>query len=98
MALIRVTSAQLKGKADELKNQNSQFKAKVEALVTSEANLSAMWKGDANDAFRNAFNTDKVKWDTFHALIEQYITTLNAIAAEYDRQEAANVSIATKRG
>ena len=97
MAEIRVTSAQLRGKADELKNLNSQFRSKVEELVNYEGSLSSMWEGDAKNAFHTAFNNDKVQWNNFHTLIEQYIVTLNNIAAEYDQREAQNAQIAAQR-
>lgn len=97
MAEIRVTSAELRRKADELKNLNSQFRAKVDELVNCEGSLASMWEGDAKNAFHNAFNSDKTQWNNFHTLIEQYIVTLNNDAAEYDNKEALNVNIASSR-
>lgn len=97
MAEIRVTSAELRRKADELKNLNSQFKAKVEDLTNCEGSLASMWEGDAKNAFHTAFNNDKIQWNNFHTLIEQYIVTLNNIAAEYDNKEALNANIASQR-
>ena len=97
MAEIRVTSAELRRKADELKNLNSQFRAKVEDLTNCEGSLASMWEGDAKNAFHTAFNNDKIQWNNFHTLIEQYIVTLNNIAAEYDNKEAINTNIASSR-
>lgn len=97
MAEFRVTSAELRRKADELKNLNSQFKSKVGELVNNEGSLVSMWEGPARDAFHNAFNSDKAQWDNFYSLIEQYIIALNNNAAEYDSKEALNVNIASRR-
>ena len=97
MAQIRVTSAELRRKADELKNLSNQFKTKVGDLTTCEQNLASMWEGDAKTAFHAAFNRDKIQWNNFHTLIQQYIVTLQNIAAEYDRKEAMNASIASRR-
>lgn len=97
MAEFRVTSAELRRKADELKNLNNQFKTKVGDLVNCEGSLAAMWTGPAKDAFHSAFNNDKAQWDNFYALIEQYINALNTNATEYDSKEALNVSIASRR-
>lgn len=97
MAEIRVTSAELRRKAEELKNLNSQFKTKVGDLTTCEESLASMWEGDAKTAFHAAFNKDKIQWNNFHTLIEQYIVTLNRIAEEYDRKEAMNANIASAR-
>lgn len=97
MAEIRVTSAELRRKAEELRNLNSQFKSKVEELTNCELSLASMWEGDAKTAFHNSFNNDKIQWNNFHTLIEQYIVTLMNIAAEYDNKEAMNANIASSR-
>lgn len=43
MALIRVTAAQVKSTADQLRQYDSQFKSQVDNLETHELNLSSMW-------------------------------------------------------
>lgn len=97
MAEIKVSAAQLKAKAGELKNLNNQFKAKVQELVGSEQNLASMWEGDAKVAFNTAFNNDKTQMDNFYNLMEQYIITLENIAVEYENKEMANTQIASTR-
>ena len=97
MAEIRVTTAELRRKAEELKGMNSQFKAKVEDLTNCEQSLASMWEGEAKTAFHTAFNNDKIQWNNFHTLVEQYIVTLMNIATEYDNKEAINTSLASGR-
>lgn len=97
MAEIRVTAAEVRRKAEELRNLNSQFQSKVDELTNDEQSLAAMWEGDAKTAFHTAFNNDKTQWDAFHSLIEQYAVALDNIATEYDNKEAANASIASTR-
>ena len=97
MAEIRVTSAELRRKADELKNLNNQFKSKVGDLKSYEQSLTSMWEGDAKTAFHNAFNKDQIQWNNFYNLIEQYIITLRNIATEYDNKESLNANIASSR-
>ena len=97
MAQIKVTSAELRRKAETLKSLNSQFKAKVGDLTNCEQSLASMWEGDAKNAFHKAFNNDRIQWNNFHTLIEQYIVTLNNIATEYDNKEAINTNIASGR-
>lgn len=97
MAEIRVTTAEVRKKAEELRNLNGQFKQKVEALVTNEQALAAMWEGDAKTAFHNAFNNDKIQMDNFSSVMEQYTIALENIAIEYDNKEAINTQIATQR-
>ena len=97
MAEIRVTTAEVRKKAEELRNLNSQFKQKVEALVSNEQALAAMWEGDSQRAFHNAFNNDKIQMDNFSSVMEQYTIALENIATEYDNKEALNTQIATQR-
>lgn len=97
MAEILVTASSVKSKAEELKNQNEQFKARVGDLENQEANLNSMWEGEANEAFHNAFQKDKAQMDNFYNLINQYIQTLLNIAAEYERAEAMNTNTGNTR-
>lgn len=97
MAEIRVTTAELRRKAEELRNLNNQFKAKVGEITNCELSLTSMWEGDAKTAFHISFNNDKIQWDNFYNLIEQYIVTLMNIATEYDNKEAINANIASSR-
>lgn len=94
MGLIKVTPAQLRAKAGELKKQNSAFKKDVEALVAKEGSLKSMWEGEANTAFHTAFMKDKAKFDLFSQAIEEYAQKLEMIATEYENAEKKNVGIA----
>lgn len=97
MALIRVTSAQLRAQAEALRTTNQNFKAQVNALEEKEASLNSMWDGDANDAFHKAFSQDKVQMDNFYNAIMQYVNVLENIADKYDQAEATNTSTASTR-
>ena len=97
MALIQVTSQQLRDKAAELRNQNNNVKSQIENLRAQENSLSGMWEGEARESFRNAFQQDIAKMNEFVSAIEQYATALVNIATEYDNAEAKNVSTASSR-
>ena len=97
MAAFQVTSSELKAKAGELRDLNSQFKTQVGNLETQEGSLVTMWEGEARNAFETAFKNDKSQMDNFYNLIEQYCVALENIAAKYDMAEAQNVSTAQAR-
>lgn len=97
MAIIRVTAAQLKNGAEELRNLNQQFKAAVSDLESTEGSLNSMWEGDARNAFHQAFTSDKTQMDNFFNAIEVYAQRLEAAAAKYEQAEAQNTEIATTR-
>ncbi len=97
MSQFKVTSSVLKTQSSELSDLNGRFKSAVEQLVTAEANLNSMWDGEANDAFHNAFMTDRGKMNEFYNLIVQYVEKLNSIATRYEQTEKTNTEIATNR-
>ena len=97
MAEIRVSASELKAKAATLRDYNGKFKAQVGNLESQEGNLVGMWEGEARNAFDKAFKTDKMQFDNFYNLIEEYAATLELIAAKYAQAEAQNVSIASQR-
>lgn len=97
MALIQVTASQLRAKAGELRELNSQFKTQVNNLEGDEQVLAGMWEGEAKNAFHIAFNNDKGQMDNFYNLIEQYCMTLENIATKYEMAESHNVETAATR-
>lgn len=97
MAEIRVTPQQLKDRATELENYNRQFRAEVEKMVGYEQELAAMWEGEAQQAFRKAFNDDKLKMEKFATNIDKYVLALREDAQRYETAENAATNIATTR-
>ena len=97
MALIRVTASELRTKAAELRELNSQFNTQVNNLDNQEQSLMGMWEGEAKTAFDGAFKRDKTQMDNFKRLMDDYCTTLENIAIKYENAEAQNAEIAGTR-
>lgn len=97
MAGFEVTVSELKAKANELRDLNSQFKTQVGNLESQEESLCSMWEGEAKNAFDKAFKSDEAQMDNFYNLIEQYCVALENIAAKYDQAENMNTSTAQTR-
>lgn len=97
MAEIMVTASEVHNRAEQLQNLNTQFKSKLETLVSRETALVSKWEGEAREAFHNAFNTDKVKMEEFHAVIGEYVTALNQIATNYEQAESKALAQASSR-
>lgn len=97
MAYFKVTASELRKKAGELRTANGRFKSQIGNLESQEGTLNNQWEGDANQAFHNAFLTDKGKWDEFYSLIDKYCAALEQMAVQYDKAEATNTDTATKR-
>ncbi len=97
MALIQVTWKTLRDTAQQLRQLNNRLKTQINDLAQQENSLHSAWQGEANDAFHNAFNNDKVQFENFYDLMERYIQTMENAATEYENKERMNVAIASER-
>lgn len=97
MAEIKVTSGELRNKASELRQLNSQFKKAVEEMTSNEQQLVGMWEGDTKEAFHSTYNSDKSQMDVFYQTIEEYCRVLEETAAKYEAAEQKNLNIVSTR-
>lgn len=97
MAQITVTASQLRAVTSELRELNTQYKAQVSNLESTEGTLNSQWKGAAKDAFHRAFTTDATKMTEFSTIIEQYCVALEQIALKYEQAETQNIETAISR-
>ena len=97
MAEIKVTPRELRNKATDLEGFNRKFRAEVEKMVGYEAQLAGMWEGEAQKAFRKAFNDDKLKMERFALNIDKYVMALRDDAQKYEEAENKATNIATER-
>ena len=95
MSEIRISSAQLRSRADELNAQATQLDAQIKLLEETEQKLRASYEGDSSDAFHTRFMNNKEKLSNFHKAILQYIQAMRKVADSYDAAEARNVDIAS---
>ncbi len=98
MAEIRVTPQQLREKADALELLNRRFRAEMGKMAGYEQELSTMWEGDAQAAFRSAFHSDAAKMDGFARNIDRYVAALRESAQRYERAERTAASIVGRKG
>lgn len=94
---IRVTTQELRNKANELESLNTAFRSDVMGLRDDEMQLAQSYEGDAQKQFHIQFTNDMEKFDRFYQTIQQFIQQLRADADNYDKTEAMNVSIAATR-
>ncbi len=94
---ITVTTTQVKSKAEELTNANNRLKQDISQLTDQESALNAMWEGEANDAFHEAFTKDIEQMNNFYSEIINYVQKLQEIVNTYDKAEQVNVDIARSR-
>ena len=97
MSKFTVSASEMQAAINELASANNEFKSRVSELEALQKELAGQWQGDANTAFNTAFQRDKSQWDTFAALINQYIQALGTIRTEYEKAEMANTNTAKTR-
>lgn len=97
MAEIKVTPRELRNKADTLEQLNRKFRDEVKKMEGYESQLASMWEGEAQKAFRKAFNDDKIKMERFALNIDKYIMALREDAQKYEEAENRTTNIATTR-
>ena len=97
MAYFMVTPTELRSTAGTLREYNSNFRTQVSALEAAEGTLNASWEVPAKDTFHASFSHDAAYMNEFANLIEKYCSTLEAMAVEYEKAEAANVETASTR-
>lgn len=82
MALIQVTPDLLKGKANELrglKGQHDEAMSKMKTLIT---NLNEVWKGDAQTAFLNKYESMQSTFTSFSQMLEDYAKLMDNAAQQ----------------
>lgn len=94
MAEIMVTAAQLRERAETLRQLNESFNTQIELLQSSEKSVCSMWEGEAKQVFQTAFDQSKIKMDSFKQAIDQYANALLQIAQKYETAEQQNIQIA----
>lgn len=97
MSKFSVTASELNSAISTLNEDNNQFRARVNDLMTCANELATMWQGEANDKFNTALMNDREKWDEFASLIDQYVEALQFIVQTYSTAEENNTSTATTR-
>ena len=97
MSRFSVTAGELVNVVRTLGEDNNQFRARVNDLMTCAQELASMWQGEANDRFNNALSTDHERWIEFATLIDQYNEALTNIIHIYANAEEGNTSTAATR-
>ncbi|MBQ8305265.1 MAG: WXG100 family type VII secretion target [Blautia sp.] len=96
-AEIRVTSAALRSRREELEQANGQFRELLERLESTVGMLAASWEGESHDAFYQAFKEDRGKMDLFSDTVRAYGATLDNMINKYEAAEKANTILARSR-
>ena len=94
--LVVQSSAAIENVIDQLKNYNTEFRAKADEIRTEQKMLVANWEGEASDAFQANFQKEEPSFENFATAIDEYVQALQRILEQYEMAEATNINIANE--
>lgn len=92
MALIQVTPDMLKSKATELRGYNSQHQEAMNKMRTLITNLNEIWKGDAQTAFLNKYESMQSTFTNFAEMLEDYAKLMDTAAQQMQELDSSLAS------
>jgi len=93
MAQIRVTPEMMNRTAQTVQGLAEQWNVRVKGIIVQVQEMSAMWDGEANDAFNQTFGIDVQYFNQLATLMTEYYTAINNAAIKYvaGEQEVAQI-------
>ena len=88
MSEIKVTSQELRNKAENFRNYIAKFETERQNLVTAEQTLMTKFEGDAATTFDGNFKAFNSQMENFKKVVDDYVIKLDSIAESYERSEA----------
>lgn len=87
MADIKITFAEVKGKATQIRRCNDNLTEYLNDIKTKISSLDAQWTSDASDTIRGKINGMQSKFDNYHSIIETYAAFLETTVSNYEQTE-----------
>ena len=92
MALIQVTPDMLKSKATELRGYNSQHQEAMNKMRTLMMNLNEVFKGEAQTALLNKYESMQPTFTNFAEMLEDYAKLMDTAAQEMENLDQSLAS------
>ena len=96
MAQMKITTDEMRSIAGSFEGLITEWDGSVATLYRYLEELDAMWDGDASEAFKEVFNSDKAKYDQLSEMMRTYKEAINTAAQRYDEGEAQIKVIVTR--
>lgn len=87
MADIKITFAEVKAKATQIRKCNENLSDYLQQIKTKISSLDAPWTSDASDTIRGKINGMQAKFDDYKQIIESYAAFLDTTVANYEQTE-----------
>ncbi len=94
---IRVTSSQaILNVIEQLRNYNTEFRAKADEIRTEQKMLTTNWEGEASDTFQANFQKEEPSFENFAMAIDEYVVALQKILEQYEQAEGISIGLANQ--
>lgn len=87
MADIKITFAEVKGKATQIRKCNDNLTEYLNEIKSKITSLDAQWTSDASDTIRGKISGMQAKFDDYHTIIESYAAFLDTTVSNYEQTE-----------
>ena len=92
MALIQVTPDELRAKATQVRNYKTQHDDVITQLRTLVNGLNDSWKGEAQTAFVNNFESMRSTFTDFSNMLEDYAKRMDTAANQLEQTDSSLAS------
>lgn len=95
--LIEVTCSELRNAASSISKSNDAFRDAAAALQAAAEELTSIWEGDSRDKFVSGMEQRKVWYEQMSEIVDEYVQSMNDIAAKYEEMDEQGASIVRKK-
>ncbi len=88
MAQLDIRFMEMEQVAKDLEGKIQEWQSSVNRLYQLQAELDAMWDGDANEAFNKSFASDRPKYNNLGNMMEEYKSAILKAVATYTEMQA----------
>ena len=97
MAQTLVTPEVMISLATNIEAKIEDWNTAVNKIYQLQAEMDAMWDGDANDSFNALFEADKVKFNQLSSVMQEYASAIKQAANNYIQGEQEVNTIVQRR-
>ena len=97
MASMEITPSMMNQVAMDIRTKIDEWRSTVKQIYQLQAELDAMWEGNASDEFNRQFQEDQPKFDNLARMMDEYHQAIVTIADNYVQGDTEAKSYISRR-
>ena len=97
MASMEITPSMMNQVAMDIRTKIDEWRSTVKQIYQLQAELDAMWEGNASDEFNRQFQEDQPKFDNLARMMDVYQQAIVTIADNYVQGDTEAKSFISRR-